>query len=60
MSSLLVSAFLSHGLGQLPDGPLLRLTLLLLVQSVDSAGPFPAARGAGPGPGAASSLGANS
>lgn len=60
MSFLLVSAFLSHGLGQFPDGSLLCLTLLLVLLSVDCVGPFPTARRAGPGPGAASSLGATS
>lgn len=44
--SLLVSALFSHGLGQLPDGSQLRLTLLSLLLPADCVHTqFPTARG---------------
>lgn len=61
MSLLLVSAFLGHGLGQLPDGSLLCLTLRFLLLSADGAhAPFPTAGGAKSSSRAASSLGGTS
>lgn len=61
MSFLLVSAFFGHGLGELLNGSLLRLTLLFLLLSADGVhAPFPTARGAKSCSCAASSLAATS
>lgn len=58
---LLVCAFLRHGLGQFPDGPLGNRTPRFLLVSAECAhAPLPAARGAQSGSGAAPSLGGDS